>query len=84
MRTQAYIYSSGRRQLFGGDENGGTELDEVVKQGENGQCLVTLGHPVDCHHAAQEIAASREEKLAYEVVRHALRSSDDRRRRDCL
>ena len=36
MCTQAYVYSSGRRQLFGGDENGGTESDEAVKEGENG------------------------------------------------
>ncbi|KAF8550035.1 hypothetical protein OG21DRAFT_1488092 [Imleria badia] len=45
-------------QLFGEDEDSGTELDEAEKQGEN----------------AQEIAALRKEALAYKAVRNALRS----------
>ncbi|KAG6333441.1 hypothetical protein ID866_5643 [Astraeus odoratus] len=46
-------------QLFGEDENGGAELDEAEKQGEN----------------AQEIAALRKEALAYKAVRNSLRSA---------
>ncbi|KIJ64071.1 hypothetical protein HYDPIDRAFT_91418 [Hydnomerulius pinastri MD-312] len=47
-------------QLFGEDEDGGAELDEAEKQGEN----------------AQEIATLRKEALAYKAVRSALRSSE--------
>ncbi|KAH7908705.1 hypothetical protein BJ138DRAFT_1103289 [Hygrophoropsis aurantiaca] len=46
-------------QLFGEDEDGGAELDEAEKQGEN----------------AQEIAALRKEALAYKAVRSILRSA---------
>lgn len=45
-------------QLFGEDEDGGAELNEAEKQGEN----------------AQEIATLRKEALAYKTVRKALRS----------
>ncbi|KAI0658884.1 hypothetical protein C8Q70DRAFT_991217 [Cubamyces menziesii] len=45
-------------QLFGEDEDSGSELDEAEKQGEN----------------ATEIAALRKEALAFKAVRDALRS----------
>ncbi|EGN97108.1 hypothetical protein SERLA73DRAFT_92074 [Serpula lacrymans var. lacrymans S7.3] len=45
-------------QLFGEDENAGTELDDAEKQGEN----------------AQEIATLRREAQAFKAVRTALRS----------
>lgn len=35
------------RQLFGEDEDGGTELDEAEKQGENGRLLVIPGYRTD-------------------------------------
>ncbi|KAG9311178.1 hypothetical protein JVU11DRAFT_8248 [Chiua virens] len=47
-------------QLFGEEEDGGAELDEAEKQGEN----------------AQEIAALRKEALAYKAVRKALHSAE--------
>ncbi|KAI0327705.1 hypothetical protein GY45DRAFT_1327242 [Cubamyces sp. BRFM 1775] len=46
-------------QLFGEDEDSGSELDEAEKQGEN----------------ATEIAALRKEALAFKAVRDALRSA---------
>ncbi|KLO06151.1 hypothetical protein SCHPADRAFT_1002503 [Schizopora paradoxa] len=46
-------------QLFGEDENGGNELDEAEKQGEN----------------EQEIATLRKEAQAFTLVRKALRNS---------
>ncbi|KAF8836558.1 hypothetical protein BDN67DRAFT_1014595 [Paxillus ammoniavirescens] len=47
-------------QLFGENDEGGSELDEAEKQGEN----------------AQEIAALRKEALAYNAVRNSLRSAE--------
>ncbi|KAF9235958.1 hypothetical protein BU15DRAFT_64407 [Melanogaster broomeanus] len=60
-------------QLFGEDEDGGSELDEAEKQGENSQhvsslriILVVLTRELNL---AQEIAALRKEALAYKAVR---------------
>ncbi|KAL0581299.1 E1 ubiquitin-activating protein uba2 [Marasmius crinis-equi] len=49
-------------QLFGEDEDAGTELDDAEKQGEN----------------AQEIATLRKEALAFQAVRQALRSPNSK------
>ncbi|KAJ8082447.1 E1 ubiquitin-activating protein uba2 [Marasmius tenuissimus] len=49
-------------QLFGEDEDAGSELDDAEKQGEN----------------AQEIATLRKEALAFQAVRQALRSPNSK------
>lgn len=65
-------------QLFGEDEDAGSELDVAEKEGENGKWNSSpmFENNTNCT-AAQEIATLRREAQAFRTVREALRNPND-------